>query len=94
MGVIVTFYKVEIDKTDGGVWVETKNPAVSCWGTGTRLILRQGRGVQGKKQHDYRQYFLHLGKCITINLFCKFLSTKIMSTPAAEAAGVEQGVYN
>lgn len=89
MGVIVTFYKVEIDKADGRVWVEAKDSAIGCCGAGTGLILCKGRGVQGNKQHEYRQYFLHHGKCITIYLFCKFLSTKIISTPAAGAAGVE-----
>jgi hypothetical protein len=53
------------------------------------LLLRKGRGVQGDEQHEYRQYFLHYGKCITIILFCKFLPAKIISTPAAGAAGVE-----
>lgn len=89
MGVIVTFYIVEVDEADSRVGVEAKDPAVGSCTNGTRLLLRKCRDVQGDEQHEYRQYFLHYGKCITIILFCKFLTAKIISTPVAGAAGVE-----
>ncbi len=53
MGVIVTFYKVEVDEADSRVGVEAKDPAVGSCTNGTGLLLRKGRGVQGDEQHEY-----------------------------------------